>query len=55
MIRTLFLAFGLAALSACALQPMYAGGANGTVATSLRSIQVQTIPDKSAGWCATHC
>ncbi|WP_309602250.1 LPS assembly lipoprotein LptE [Sphingomonas sp.] len=49
MIRTLFLAFGLATLTACGLQPMYAGGASGTVATSLRSIQVQNIPGKG-GW-----
>ena len=49
MIRTLLLAFSLTALSACALQPMYAGGASGTVATSLRSIQVQNIPGKG-GW-----
>ena len=49
MIRTLLLAVTLAALSACALQPMYAGGSSGTVATSLRSIQVQNIPGKG-GW-----
>ena len=49
MIRTLFLAASLATLSACGLQPMYAGGTRGTVANSLRSIQVQTIPGKS-GW-----
>ena len=49
MIRTLFLAASFALLSACGLQPMYAGGGSGTVATSLRSIQVQTIPGKG-GW-----
>ena len=49
MIRTLILAFGLAALSACGLQPMYAGGSGGTVATSMRAIQVQNIPGKG-GW-----
>lgn len=49
MIRTLLLAFGLAALSACGLQPMYAGGSGGTVATSMRAIQVQNIPGKG-GW-----
>ena len=49
MIRALFLAAALAALSACGLQPMYAGGSSGTVATSLRSIQVQNIPGKG-GW-----
>ena len=47
--RLLALAVSLAALSACGLQPMYAGGASGTVATSLRSIQVQNIPGKG-GW-----
>ena len=49
MIRAIFLVACIAALSACGLQPMYAGGGNGTVATSLRSIQVQTIPGKG-GW-----
>ncbi len=49
MIRTLFLAASLASLSACGLQPMYAGGGSGTVATSLRSIQVRAIPGKG-GW-----
>jgi len=39
----------LAALSACGLRPMYAGGSGGAVATSLRSIQVQNIPGKG-GW-----
>lgn len=46
MIRTLFLAASLAALTACGLQPMYAGGASGAVATALRSIEVQNIPGK---------
>ncbi len=49
MIRALLLAASIAALSACGLQPMYAGGASGTVATSLRSIEVQNIPGKG-GW-----
>ena len=48
-LRFAFLAVAIAALSACGLQPMYAGGSSGTVATSLRSIQVQTIPGKG-GW-----
>ena len=47
--RLIVLAACLAMLSACGLQPMYAGGGSGTVATSLRSIQVQTIPGKG-GW-----
>jgi LPS-assembly lipoprotein len=51
MMRILLLACALA-LSACGLRPMYAGGGSGTVATSLRSIQVQAIPGK-AGW-LTH-
>ena len=37
------------ALGACGLRPMYAGGSAGTVATSLRSIEVQAIPGKG-GW-----
>jgi LPS-assembly lipoprotein len=49
MIRTFFLVIAVAALNACGLQPMYAGGGSGTVATSLRSIQVQNIPGKG-GW-----
>ena len=49
VLRFAFLAIAVGALSACALQPMYAGGSSGTVATSLRSIQVQTIPGKG-GW-----
>ena len=43
------LAIALASLTACGLRPMYAGGQGGTVATSLRSIQVQNIPGKG-GW-----
>lgn len=49
MIRPLILALALASLSACGLRPMYAGGSGGTVATSLRAIQVRDIPGKS-GW-----
>ena len=37
------------AVSGCGLRPMYAGGSGGPVASSLRSIQVQTIPGKG-GW-----
>lgn len=36
-------------LTACGLQPMYAGGGSGTVATSLRSVRVAPIPER-AGW-----
>lgn len=53
MIRARFLLPALvvfaAALGACGLKPMYAGGSGGAVATSLRSIQVQNIPGKG-GW-----
>lgn len=36
-------------LSACGLQPMYAGGGNGVIAQGLAGIQVATIEGK-AGW-----
>ncbi len=36
-------------LSACGLQPMYAGGGNGVISQGLGSIQVATIEGK-AGW-----
>jgi LPS-assembly lipoprotein len=36
-------------LSACGLQPMYAGGESGAVASGLRSVAVQPIPGR-AGW-----
>ena len=36
-------------LGACELQPMYAGGASGHVASSLRAVQVAPIPER-AGW-----
>jgi len=48
MMRTLALA-ALLALGGCGLQPMYAGGSSGTVASSLSSIQVAPIPER-AGW-----
>jgi LPS-assembly lipoprotein len=48
MIRALLLAIPLA-LAGCGLQPMYAGGSSGQVATSLRSVAVQPIPGR-AGW-----
>ncbi len=37
------------ALSACGLQPMYAGGGSGAVAQGLAGVQVPAIPGK-AGW-----
>ena len=48
MMRAIALAAFLA-LGGCGLQPMYAGGASGTVASSLSSIQVAPIPER-AGW-----
>ena len=48
MMRLLTLA-AFVALGGCGLQPMYAGGASGTVASSLSSIQVAPIPER-AGW-----
>ena len=39
----------LLALSGCGLQPMYAGGGSGAVATSLSSVMVAPIPER-AGW-----
>ncbi len=37
------------ALAACGLRPMYGGGSTGAVATSLRSVSIQSIPGRS-GW-----
>lgn len=48
MMRALLLGV-LLAVSACGLRPMYAGGASGPVASSLRGVQVQGIPGR-AGW-----
>jgi LPS-assembly lipoprotein len=48
MSRTLALAL-LLLLGACGLQPMYAGGSSGAVASGLGSIQVAPIPER-AGW-----
>jgi LPS-assembly lipoprotein len=48
MIRALALATMLA-LGGCGLQPMYAGGSSGQVASGLSAIQVAPIPDR-AGW-----
>jgi len=36
-------------LSACGLQPLYGGGSSGPVATTLRSVEVAPIPDRT-GW-----
>ena len=48
MIRAAAIAL-LLSLTACGLQPMYAGGGSGAVATSLGSVQVGPIPER-AGW-----
>ncbi len=48
MIRALAFAMMLA-LGGCGLQPMYAGGSSGQVASGLSSIQVAPIPQR-AGW-----
>ena len=48
MSRALALAL-LLLLGACGLQPMYAGGSSGAVASGLGSIQVAPIPER-AGW-----
>ena len=48
MMRAIGLALMLL-LGACGLQPMYAGGTSGTVATGLSSVQVAPIPER-AGW-----
>ena len=42
-----FLAFMLAS---CGLHPLYGGGSSGTVATTLRSVQVGAIDDTRVGW-----
>jgi LPS-assembly lipoprotein len=49
MIRALALAVLTFALSACGLQPMYAGGAGGPVAQGLAAVEVAPIEGK-AGW-----
>ena len=43
------LLLALAALTACGLQPMYAGGASGPVAQGLSQISVPAIPGRN-GW-----
>ncbi|MCH2487094.1 MAG: LPS assembly lipoprotein LptE [Erythrobacter sp.] len=47
--RALLASFALVALSACGLQPMYAGGGNGAVAQGLSAVEVPAIPGR-AGW-----
>jgi LPS-assembly lipoprotein len=50
LLARLVLSLALAAgLSACGLQPMYAGGRSGAVAQTLASVRVEPIPGKD-GW-----
>jgi LPS-assembly lipoprotein len=48
-IRAGIVLLGALALSACGLQPMYAGGGSGAVAQGLAAVEVPAIPGK-AGW-----
>lgn len=47
--RAVFASLALLGLSACGLQPMYAGGGNGAVAQGLAAVDVPAIPGR-AGW-----
>ena len=47
--RAVFATLALLGLSACGLQPMYAGGGNGAVAQGLAAVDVPAIPGR-AGW-----
>lgn len=47
--RSLLTPFALFALAGCALTPMYAGGAGGSVATGLAAVSVPAIEGRS-GW-----
>ena len=47
--RAVFASLASLALSACGLQPMYAGGGNGAVAQGLAAVDVPAIPGR-AGW-----
>lgn len=47
--RRITLLFASLALSACGLQPMYAGGGNGAVARGLAAVDVPAI-EGQAGW-----
>ena len=49
MIRMAAIALTLLALGGCGLRPMYAGGSQGAVATTLRSVTVAPI-EGQAGW-----
>ena len=47
--RALFASFALVALSACGLQPMYAGSGGAAVAQGLAEVEVAPIPGRD-GW-----
>ena len=47
--RAVLASLALLGLSACGLQPMYAGGGNGAVARGLAAVDVPAIPGR-AGW-----
>ena len=49
MMRAFFIVAAALALPACALQPLYAGGASGEVASTLRQVTVAPIPGRD-GW-----
>ena len=49
MIRLALLLAASAALTACQLRPLYAGGSSGPVAEALRHVEVAPIPGR-AGW-----
>ena len=49
MMRPTLLALALLSLGGCGLRPMYAGGSQGAVATTLRSVSVGPI-EGQAGW-----
>lgn len=49
MTRLALLLSVLLALGGCGLQPLYSGGSSGVVATTLRSVEVSPIPDRT-GW-----
>jgi LPS-assembly lipoprotein len=49
MMRALLIAAFALSLPACALQPLYGGGASGAVASTLRKVAVAPIPGRE-GW-----
>ena len=49
MIRALLLLMAAVSVSGCGLRPLYAGGSNGAVATTLGAVTVAPIPGR-VGW-----